>query len=77
MKTIHAESQHEQRITMQSFCQLSKNSFCKVSSILQYFQMDEKNLDLCKTDFDESCDDLDKFGLDAEDWHDQIMGCTL
>ena len=52
------------------------NTACAVFSVLQYFQLDENKLDKCITDAYENCSDPLKWGYDAEDWHDQILGCT-
>lgn len=54
----------------------TNNTECKIESPLQYFQMKQENLDKCVTDFEESCDDPGALGTNAEDWHDQLIGCT-
>lgn len=57
-----------------------KNNECTVFSVLQYWQLSFKNLNVCKTNFPdvqpaEDCGP-EAFGTPAEDWHDQLLGCA-
>lgn len=52
------------------------NKECTVFSALQYFQLNDTNLNKCVTNMEENCDDPDAIGTPAEDWHDQFLGCT-
>ncbi|XP_066919246.1 NPC intracellular cholesterol transporter 1-like [Clytia hemisphaerica] len=67
-------NQNGTEIQLDDIC-LKINGTCKIESVLQYFQMSQDNLDKCVTNIDEKCGP-DSFGSRAEDWHDQILGCT-
>ena len=51
------------------------NSACTVFSVMQYFQLKQDNFMKCVTDLEEPCGP-DAIGNIAEDWHDQILGCS-
>ena len=54
-----------------------ENNACTVFSALQYWQLSLKNLELCRTSWIEPEDCKDAiYAEPAEDWHDQILGCT-
>jgi len=50
------------------------NKDCAVMSALQYWQLDEDNIDKCMTNMGYDCSS--GFGTNAEDWHDQFIGCV-
>ncbi|XP_066912846.1 NPC intracellular cholesterol transporter 1-like [Clytia hemisphaerica] len=50
------------------------NKDCAVMSVLQYWQLDAKKLNMCITNMDSDCSA--GFGSRAADWHDQFSGCT-
>lgn len=52
------------------------NDACAIFSPLQYWQLSAVNLNVCKTDMEENCDDPDAFGDPIADWHDQFIACT-
>ena len=52
------------------------NKECTVFSVLQYFQLNDTILNKCVTNMDEDCNDPERIGVKAEDWHDQFLGCT-
>jgi len=65
-------------VSFKDVCMISSstnNTECKIESPLQYFQMKQENLDKCVTNMNENCDDPTTIGTNAEDWHDQLMGC--
>lgn len=58
------------------FQPLSNIKECAVFSALQYWQLNRTRLEYCVDTMGINCSDPSSFTQRAEDWHNQILGCS-
>ncbi|XP_065652325.1 NPC intracellular cholesterol transporter 1 isoform X2 [Hydra vulgaris] len=78
LMNLTGETKSGEKVRLNDICLqplFPDNSACTVFSVMQYFQLNQENFDVCWTDMDEPCGP-EAMGSREADWHDQILGCT-